>query len=292
MNIMTHRGLDPALNPYFMESSREAFVDQLERGFGLEFDIQFTKDGQMIVIHDPNLSRITLGKDNRSIIDVVSQEILSMDFSGCHLISVLDLFDLIAKSRVQLSALHLKYIWQKSEYLNKLLIELEKIDTERLIIFDVTVKTAQYMKEINNKLHIAPSVSHPYDIERYNNAVGGTLMTIEEVIQNKNLFDWVWLDEWDRSLPYGSDSSTRAKHGTGQSKTLYNKENFNLLQKSGFRIALVTPELHATSPGLLGGETHEDARDHESLVKRIKEITALIPDAVCTDWPDLVRSMI
>jgi len=268
MYILTHRGLDPAKKPYFPESSREAFEDQLGRGFGLEFDLQFTKDGQMIVSHDP-----------------------VMDLSNSHLISLSDLLSLIMKSGAELSALHLKHTWQKTEYLDKLLVELQKVDTERFIIFDVKIETAKYLKERNPKLHLASSVSHQYDIERYNGVVGGTLITIEEAIKNKNLFDWVWLDEWDRSIPDGGDPSTRAKHGTGQSKTFYNKENFDLLRKNGFKIALVTPELHATSPGLLGGESHQDAKDHQTLVKRLHEIITLKPDAICTDWPDLVTSL-
>ncbi|OHB13026.1 MAG: hypothetical protein A2Y49_00005 [Candidatus Zambryskibacteria bacterium RIFCSPLOWO2_12_39_8] len=256
MYILTHRGLDPAKKPYFPESSREAFEDQLGRGFGLEFDLQFTKDGQMIVSHDP-----------------------VMDLSNSHLISLSDLLSLIMKSGAELSALHLKHTWQKTEYLDKLLVELQKVDTERFIIFDVKIETAKYLKERNPKLHLASSVSHQYDIERYNGVVGGTLITIEEAIENKDLFDWVWLDEWDLT------------DKDGGVKSLYNKENFELLRKNNLKIALVTPELHATSPGLLGGESHQDAKDHQTLVKRLHEIITLKPDAICTDWPDLVTSL-
>jgi hypothetical protein len=248
MHILTHRGLDPAREGYFLESSREAFVDQLGRGFGLEFDLHFTKEGDMIISHTSPVYE-----------------------SDPHVISLSELIALIMKSSAKLSALHLKHTWQKPEYLDKLLAELEKVDTERLIIFDVKIETAQYLKEKSPRLHLAPSVSHPYDIERYSGAVGGTLITLEQAIQNKNLFDWVWLDEWD--------------------KTLYNKENFALLRNNGFKIALVTPELHATSPGLLGGESHQDALNKETLTKRIKEIIILKPNAVCTDWPDLLKEL-
>ena len=137
----------------------------------------------------------------------------------------------------------------------------------------------KYLKERNPKLHLASSVSHQYDIERYNGVVGGTLITIEEAIENKDLFDWVWLDEWDLT------------DKDGGVKSLYNKENFELLRKNNLKIALVTPELHATSPGLLGGESHQDAKDHQTLVKRLHEIITLKPDAICTDWPDLVTSL-
>ncbi|OHB07968.1 MAG: hypothetical protein A2W64_00880 [Candidatus Zambryskibacteria bacterium RIFCSPLOWO2_02_39_10] len=255
MHILTHRGLDPARQPYFRESSREAFEDQLKRGYGLEFDLQFVND-QTVISHHSHV-----------------------DLSSPDLISFSDLLSLIMNSKSPLSALHLKHTWQKSEYLDKFLIEMEKVDTERLIVFDVKIETAKYLKERNPKLHLASSVSHQYDIERYNGVVGGTLITIEEAIENKDLFDWVWLDEWDLT------------DKDGGVKSLYNKENFELLRKNNLKIALVTPELHATSPGLLGGESHQDAKDHQTLVKRLHEIITLKPDAICTDWPDLVTSL-
>ena len=62
-----------------------------------------------------------------------------------------------------------------------------------------------------------------------------------------------------------------------------------MLSQEGYKIALVTPELHGTSPGLYGGESHKDAKDKETLFKRIKEILSLKPDAVCTDYPEEVR---
>ena len=44
MNVITHRGLNFSRPGYFLESSLEAFVDQLDNGFGLEFDVRLTKD--------------------------------------------------------------------------------------------------------------------------------------------------------------------------------------------------------------------------------------------------------
>ncbi len=279
MQIITHRGIDCGRDHYFAESSREAFTDQLSRGFGLEFDLQFTKDRQMVVIHDSNLKRITQGRDERLISEVTAEEILNMDFSGCHLMTIPKIFNLLMSFESRISALHLKYLWQNPEYLDLLSHELQKIDLDCLIIFDATVKTASYMKRKNPKTHLAPSVSHVYDIERYSQVVGKTLITLDEAIKNKNLFDWVWLDEWDKSLLGGGE------------KTFYEKQTFDLLRKNNIKIALVTPELHATSPGLLGGEAHQDASSKEILIKRLKEIINLKPDAVCTDWPDLVKDL-
>lgn len=129
---------------------------------------------------------------------------------------------------------------------------------------------------------MAPSVSHPFDIKRYNQAVSDTLISVEEAIKYKKegLYDWVWLDEWDRTDEDGGN------------KTLYNQEVFERLKSVGYKIALVTPELHGTSPRLLGGEAHPDAATKEKLFARIKEILSLSPDALCADYPEEALNLI
>ena len=67
---------------------------------------------------------------------------------------------------------------------------------------------------------------------------------------------------------------------------------YQSLKKAGYKIGLVTPEMHTTSPGLYGGESHPDAKDKETLFKRIKEIINLNPDAICTDNPEEVREIL
>lgn len=257
-HVITHRGIDPSRAPYFAESSHEAFEDQRKRGYGLEFD-PMLKGGSFIVAHDADLSRVTR--------------------SGCHIISLVDLLQLIEESEGGICALHLKHRLQEPQLLDKLLVELEVLDSAKYIIFDVKLDVARYLKDKNPALQLAPSVAHPYDIERYNGAVGETLYSVEEVLANRELFDWVLLDEWD----------TADKNG--DQKHFYTAETFAAFKDVGLKIALVTPELHASSPGLLGGESHADAKDHQTLMARIKEILALGPDAVCTDFPDEVRAM-
>ena len=257
--ILTHRGLDPSKKDYFAESSREAFANQLERGYGLEFDA-LEHEGSFVAAHDADFSRITK--------------------NGCHIISLGCLAKLIVEkqSTQALSSFHLKSRVQDKSALDRIL-PLLPADPSKFIIFDVKIETAEYLKKKNPGLQLAPSVAHPHDIERYNAVVGGTLYTVEEVLKHQGLFDWVWLDEWD------------TKDRSGEKK-FYTKEVFKQLCRAGLKIALVTPELHATSPGLLGGEVHEDARNYDSLMNRIREILALKPDAVCTDYPDAVGELI
>jgi len=282
MIILTHRGLEASKEKFFTESSYEAFANHLQRGFGVEFDINFTKDKRIIIFHDNDLERITGGKDKRLFQQMMFSEVKEIRIRGNRIADFDELMNLIIKNKSSFNSLHLKGKFQKKEYLDILLGFLFQYRNylERLLIFDVKVETARYLKRKIPQLILAPSVAHPYDIERYNTCVGGTLIKIEEAIKNRSLFEWVWLDEWDRSARYG------------RTKKLYSVYNFNKLRKYGFKIALVSPELHKTSPGLLGGESHQDAKDYKTLFKRMEEIVALEPDAICTDWPDYIKHLI
>lgn len=281
MIIITHRGLDPSKKEYFAESSREAFEDQLARGFGLEFDLQSTKDNEIVILHDGDLSRTSNGTDLRTINELTIKELSSIIFSNSHIASLPEIIKLIKEKSDEkvVHAIHLKHSFQTRARLDTLLENLHGIDYKKYIIFDTTIETAKYLKERNSKLNLAPSVAHPFDIERYNYAVGGTLLSIDDVLKNRELFDWVWLDEWD------------LVNIDGGTKKLYTKEIFSRLRDKGFKIALISPELHAVSPGLLGGEIHPDARTMEQLEHRLHEIIALEPDVICTDYPDLVKKL-
>src|SRR3989338_11462789 len=87
-HVLTHRGLDPSKPNYFVESSVQAFGDQLMRGYGLEFDVQFSSDGVPIAFHDSTLLRLTKGEAARSLDIVSSEELLGLDLNGCHLATV------------------------------------------------------------------------------------------------------------------------------------------------------------------------------------------------------------
>lgn len=76
---------------------------------------------------------------------------------------------------------------------------------EKIYIFDASIETAKHIKGQFSEVKIFPSVAHPYDIERYNQAVGGTLLSLKEVLENRDVFSGVWLDEWDRSGENGGE---------------------------------------------------------------------------------------
>lgn len=279
--VVTHRGLDPSKPHYFLESSLEAFNDQTKRGFGLEFDPQLTADNEIVAQHDYTLGRISGGQQSDAINSLPLSVITSLVFNGCHIPSIDQVLDCIRTlpSGV-ISAVHLKSKNQTPKHFEVLVQKLLPTDFERLIFFDVTIENAELLKKMDARFVLAPSVAHPYDVAHYNSATGGTLYAFDDIKDRRDIFDWVWLDEWDLS------------DAGGKEKKLYTLELFAQLRDRGFKIGLVTPELHGTSPALLGGESHPDALNHEKLFKRIEEIVALGPDLVCTDYPDRVAALI
>lgn len=282
MTIFTHRGLDPSNHNFFSESTREAFESQLNRGFGIEFDPCFLADGTLGIVHAKTVGQVEENGDDRELTTLTLQEFKALKPKNGKLMTLEDLLQLLQSHTNRLHALHLKGKFQTQEQLERLFSVLSEYPTvlPSLLLFDVTLNTAQYIKERYPQVLLAPSVAHPYDISRYNTAVHSTLYTPENVKENRTLFDWVWLDEWDLS------------DLNGQSKRLYTKETFDYLKELGLKISLVTPELHGTSPGLLGGEAHQDAENMDRLMKRIQEIIDLQPDAICTDYPEEVRQML
>ncbi len=50
-----HRGLFS--NPQIPENSATAFIKAAQEGYGCELDVHLTKDGELVVIHDSNLTR-------------------------------------------------------------------------------------------------------------------------------------------------------------------------------------------------------------------------------------------
>lgn len=266
-----------------MESSFDAFNAHLQRGYGIELDPRPAKNG-LVVIHDGDLKRASGGADLRRVSELTLTEFVTMNFNGSHLGSFRQVLESIKLHQVDdaTSAIHLKHSSQDQTTLDMILADLavSGLDPDKFIMFDVAIATARYLKEKNPALQLAPSVAHPYDIARYNSVVGGTLLSLEEVLIHRDLFDWVWLDEWDLA------------DRDGGKKKFYTPEIFKTFHDTGLNVALVTPELHGTSPGLLGGEAHEDARDHKMLMMRIKEILSYGPDAVCTDYPDEVKALI
>jgi hypothetical protein len=273
-NIITHRGLEPSKKGFYSESTYEAFEDHLSRGFGVEFDVNFVKDG-IAICHDSSLERLTMGRDCRQFQDLLLKDLSSIKLPNGRFCEFGELLGLIEKGHSRVNALHLKGEFQNKRNLEELAEFLGSFAMvlPKLLVFDLKPDSAEYLKNKLPSLRLAASVSHRYDIERYNPSVKGTLLSIDEVLALRDVYDWVWLDEWDR-----------VDRNQGNKK-FYGPSLMTTLRESDFGVALVTPELHATSPHLLGGECHRDAKSQKHLFQRIGEILTLGPDAVCTDYP-------
>jgi hypothetical protein len=287
-SIITHRGIDiplaQSVESSASESSWKSFYDQVEAGFGLEFDIQLMKDGGFAISHDTHLGRISKNEKNICLAEITANELGLMRLpSGDRLCNLDELLNLLVNKGKSVSALHLKHNSQDIETLIKLTNILDPY-IERLagnfIIFDATPPAARYLKNTFPNLNLAASVSHAYDIARFGKFTGGTLLSPDEAINYRSLYSWVWLDEWDRSGPNNS------------SKSLLNSETVKRFRENDFKIAAVSPELHATSSALLGNELHEIGSNPEQLKQCWMEWNSFNLDALCTDhgsW--LIKSL-
>lgn len=281
--VITHRGLEPSQPNAPSESSYESFAGQLKRGFGgIEFDPNPTKDG-IIVMHDATLKRPTEGRDERPVAELTTEEITQIPLANGRIPTFDEVMDLIRTSDSKVSALHLKSRFQTPETLDRIMEALSRHQGTfgKFFVFDITAETARKLKAEFPTLRLAPSVAHPYDIKRFNEVVSGTLLSLEEALslRAEGLIEGVWGDEWDLEDEGGS------------TKRLYTPEFFEAVHKAGMFAALVTPELHGTSPGLYGGESHPDSRNVQTLLERIKEIKLAGNDYFCTDYPEEVSEL-
>jgi Glycerophosphoryl diester phosphodiesterase family len=277
MNLITHRGINITKENFYSESTREAFLNQLQKGFGLEFDIRLTKDKKAIILHDPDLRRVSHGKDTRLIEET---ELKDISIDKYNIITLEEILDLIDKyqNNYSISAIHIK---------GQLQSDISNIDTiiniislgnlNKFFLFDIKIEIAQYIKSKNKNIKIAPSVSHIFDIERFNVSTKNTLINIESLEKYKNIFDWVWLDEWDK------------KDYSGKEKELYSEENIKRIKDLGILVAIVSPELHATSPVLQSTEKHPDGVSIEATLARLEKVLKIKPDAICTDYAEQIK---
>jgi len=278
-SIITHRGIDIPLGHtgkrQTKESSWEAFVTQLGAGFGLEFDIQPMKDGRFAVSHDLDLNRLLKSKSNMYLSDMTTYDLGLIKLpSGDRMCGLEELLELLVNNASSVSALHLKHNNQDIETLNNLMNYLGPyLDSlaENLILFDVKPEAASYLKHVLPPINLAASVSLEHDINRFGKVTGNTLLSPSEVIKYEKLYSWVWLDEWDL---IGENNSL---------KSLINLETVSLFREYDFKIAAVSPELHARSTALLGKESHENGCDPEKLHQCWKEWCVFNLDALCTD---------
>ena len=72
-----HRGLHDAERA---ENSMSAFAAAKEHGFGIELDVRLSKDGELVVFHDSDLTRVA-GREGR-VVDFTAEELGRMSLCG------------------------------------------------------------------------------------------------------------------------------------------------------------------------------------------------------------------
>ena len=79
MNVWAHRGA----SGYAPENTLEAFQLAIEqKADGVELDVQLSKDGVLVVIHDESLDRVSDGRGY--VKDYTLQELKSFNFNKMH----------------------------------------------------------------------------------------------------------------------------------------------------------------------------------------------------------------
>lgn len=85
-NLIAHRGLH-TYDQTVPENSLESFKLAIEQGYSIEFDINLLKDGEVVVFHDHNLSR--LFKIDKTLDELTYQELKDFPLKNNELIPTL-----------------------------------------------------------------------------------------------------------------------------------------------------------------------------------------------------------
>ncbi|MGE0528899.1 MAG: glycerophosphodiester phosphodiesterase [Bdellovibrionales bacterium] len=274
MLIFAHRGLDLDRSSPPHENSLAAFELAAERGWSIELDVQMEKKGELLIAHDSHMSRWTRGQDPRGWREVDRAETAEMEARLGRLGRLSDVLELCRRYGGLHVALHLKGSNHDEEFIAQLMKELRawKSLQSRLLVFDLSPHIAQTLRDEFSDIGLALSVADEFDVSRYQAVTGGTLYTVDQALAARSCCDWVWLDEWNRKGP----CETR--------KALYSEDRVSALRDAGYKIAIVSPELHRL-------EGHEDAVSDNLLEARWREICQWRCDAICTDYPARIAQL-
>ncbi len=116
-HLIAHRGLH-SKDKSIPENSMKAFKLAVEKGYGIEFDVNLLKDGTCVVFHDSNLKRMVKGRNeelcNLTYDEVKKIKLLDTDETIHSLKEVLDMVD----GRVPLM-IELKSVGDANEFCEK-----------------------------------------------------------------------------------------------------------------------------------------------------------------------------
>ena len=134
--VCAHRGF----NTVAPENSLPAFGAAVAMGAEeIEFDLWFTKDGEVVSIHDPTLERVSNGVGN--VWDYTLEELYKLDFGAKYSdafkgLKICTLEDILKKFACHtIMNIHLKSQGEKPEYLDKVVSLIKKYDCEKYVYF-------------------------------------------------------------------------------------------------------------------------------------------------------------
>lgn len=134
--VCAHRGF----NTIAPENSMPAFGAAVAMGADeIEFDLWFTKDGEVVSLHDPTLDRVSDGEG--FVWEYTLEELLKFDFGCKHSdefkgLKISTFEDILKKFACHtIMNIHLKTEGEKSEYLDKVVKLIKKYDCEKYVYF-------------------------------------------------------------------------------------------------------------------------------------------------------------
>ncbi len=266
--LISHRGLDIFTGSPYSEQNFDSFKRHLLNGRGIEFDVRFTIDNEIVVSHEATIES-AFGS-----LDIARSTLAEIKKANSQVFTFSDLLPFISDSNL-ISALHYKGPLQNFRNTENLAIHIESglKELSNLIVFDIKPQEAKFLKNIVPNICCGVSLAHPFDILRFNAFVSGTLFGESIFAEFPKLYSWAWIDEWDMAWDAGSDA-----------KPFVTNELLKRLRSLEIKSAIVSPELHATSPHLLGAECHPDGIDISHVINRFLKLDKNLFDVWCTDY--------
>jgi glycerophosphoryl diester phosphodiesterase len=151
------------------ENTMAAFELAMSEGAdGVELDVRLNRDGDVVVIHDPTLTRVTEGRDTRRLEDVGTRELAAVDVGSGERVPLLD--DVLRWSRRRNARVNVELkrdVTRKPSFVWKVvrMIAAEPDAGNRLLMssFDplIVLATARFLPSVPSGWLVEPDATIP-----------------------------------------------------------------------------------------------------------------------------------
>lgn len=249
MKIYAHRGMFRQ----FPENGIGAVTDAFKRGYHVEIDVRFTRDGGIIALHDSSLNSL-FGVDKKvSDIDYAEAKKLRFLHDRSEVLQGFEELAMVAGHYDRSGfAVHFKQEEQNPEACRTLSSSFGAYGLYKTsFLFNLGLETCEFFRETDPRMKLGIIVSDkPFEPFVY---------LWEEVKDRLDLFDIVWAAEYSM---------------------LYTTAFFDMVMGAGKRLVVVSHELHR-------------ALGHPNAFRGYQEAWPLFiksgVDGVCTDYPEEYR---